>query len=563
MAKSIKVSKYIYQYGDDFYKIAFHRTDKVNNNRIDVEEYVHGSLDDALELRARLLNKYNLKLEKEKSSDSKSVKVSDYIYKLPNGNYRVLIRKTKKMHNGFDKTYPTIELAEKRRDEFFAKNTLGMDEQSDITVEAFCEVFMDYMKSSKKSDATLKNYKGNINHDIIPFFGKRKLKDIQTFELQNFFLQQSNRMADNYNSKGKKITGNTVHHIYAAYRTILNKAVAWKYIRENPLKGVEIPSFKAEESKVFLYDDLGDVFDKVSKIENTRNKCIFTIVLCTGMRESEVAGIHIDDIDFVNNILKVRQNIVQNFETKQYYEGNLKTDDSDRDIPVPEFCMDAIRLYLKDREKMVEILKIRNKDYVELPNLFFNKDGDFMRPYYIGKLWLKFRRKNNLEDVKFHGIRHTYCTVQANHNDNLSISDVQYLMGHADKSTTFHYMHKDENNIKGATSVFDKFSSKSDGNICIESISAIITGRTDIVDANVLMRDMSYILESEINLYNVSSSFEKCKDELLKLNPDFESMNVLSKKYNDNDQFLQVITRVFGKNINFNDNLDKNISLNL
>ena len=59
MTKSVKVSKYIYQYGDDFYKIAFHRTDKVNNNRIDVEEYVHGSLDDALELRARLLDNYN------------------------------------------------------------------------------------------------------------------------------------------------------------------------------------------------------------------------------------------------------------------------------------------------------------------------------------------------------------------------------------------------------------------------------------------------------------------------------------------------------------------------
>ena len=354
-----------------------------------------------------------------------------------------------------------------------------------------------------------------------------------------------------------------MHHIYATYRSIFNKAVVWKFIRENPLKGVEIPSFKAKESKVFLYDDLEEVFNKVKKIENYRDRCIFTIVLCTGMRESEVAGIHVDDIDFVNNIIKVRQNIVLDFETKQYIEGNLKTDSSERDIPVPEFCMDSIRLYLKDREKMVEILKIRNKDYVELPNLFFNKDGDFMRPYYIGKLWLKFRRINGLEDIKFHGIRHTYCTLQANNIDDLSISDVQYLMGHSDKVTTFHYMHKDTNNIINAVSVFESFDKKSEFSVSMPSISSIITNRTDIVDANVLMKDMSIFLEKEVNLFNVSDCFIERKEKLLYYNPNFRNINEISKKYDDKDEFLQVVIKVFGKFYDFGYDLDKDKELKI
>ena len=256
-SKGVKVAKYIYQYGDNLFKVSFHRTNKETNKKIDEEVYVNGTFDDALEMRTKLLSKHNLSLDKKKSdsTNGKSVKVDDYIYKLENGSYRVLIRKSKKIHKGYDKTFPTLELAIKKRDEFFAKYTLGYDEQSDITMEAFCEIFIDFYKNNKKSDSTIRTYNGNIQHDILPKFGKCKIKDIKTFELQEFILEQSNRLADNYNSKGKVITGNTVHHIYTTLRVIFNKAVAWKYIKENPLNGVEIPKFEVKESQIFELDD--------------------------------------------------------------------------------------------------------------------------------------------------------------------------------------------------------------------------------------------------------------------------------------------------------------------
>ena len=115
-------------------------------------------------------------------------------------------------------------------------------------------------------------------------------------------------------------------------------------------------------------------------------------------------------------------------------------------------------------------------------------------------------------------------SLRAKNNDDLSISDVQYLMGHSDKATTFHYMHKDTNNIINAVSVFEIFDKKSEFSVSMPSISSIITNRTDIVDANVLMKDMSIILEKEVNLFNVSDYFIKCKEKLLYYNPDFRNI---------------------------------------
>ena len=208
------------------------------------------------------------------------------------------------------------------------------------------------------------------------------------------------------------------------------------------------------------------------------------------------------------------------------------------------------------------LLKIRNPKYKEIPNVFFNKDGEFMRPKYIGKLWIKFRRKNNLPEVKFHGLRHTYCTIQANDNPDLSLSDVQYLMGHSSQVTTYVYMHKEEKNIKKATSIFDKIDNvDSSLGISIESIVMILTGR-NIVDVSILMKEIGVLLNKAVNLFNLSDNLEVAKQKLLNNNPEFNNIIDHSKKYTDDIVFLKVIKSMFGNVYYFNDEI-KSVNLSI
>lgn len=127
-------------------------------------------------------------------------------------------------------------------------------------------------------------------------------------------------------------------------------------------------------------------------------------------------------------------------------------------MPIPVFCSEIIKEYLKMRDKTIQVFKKKNKNYIPINNLFLGKLGGLMHPDTPSQKWLKFRRKNNhLKDVTLHGLRHSYCTMQMNENPNLSPADVQKLMGHSQLTTTFIYTHANEDKSQDAISVFDKY----------------------------------------------------------------------------------------------------------
>ena len=180
--------------------------------------------------------------------------------------------------------------------------------------------------------------------------------------------------------------------------------------------------------------------------------------LCTGMRREEIGGLHVKDIDFKNGEIKLDRVLIYNKITKETEEcGLMKTDKSRRVIPVPDFCLEKIKEYLKLRERKVELFKKKNPDYVEIDNLFLGRKGGFIHPDTSSDRWRNFLNKHSeLKYVTFHGLRHSYCSLQINNNTKLSVSDVQKLMGHTQLTTTFGYTHSNEKKNEEAVSIFNQ-----------------------------------------------------------------------------------------------------------
>ena len=82
----------------------------------------------------------------------------------------------------------------------------------------------------------------------------------------------------------------------------------------------------------------------------------------------------------------------------------------------------------------------------------FNYDID-----YITKWFKKFLERNNLPPVTLHGLRHTHATLLiANGTDYKTVSAI---LGHSQTSTTMNiYVHKNEENIKQASKIFENMS---------------------------------------------------------------------------------------------------------
>ena len=116
-----KVEKYIYFISDNRFRVKFLKVDKKNNIKINFDEYINGTLDDARNLRDKKLKENGLTLEKEKKKDIffeeqqpnidksnikkekkerkvaanvNTKKVDKYIYEIEKGKkYRIFIRK--------------------------------------------------------------------------------------------------------------------------------------------------------------------------------------------------------------------------------------------------------------------------------------------------------------------------------------------------------------------------------------------------------------------------------------------------------------------------------------
>lgn len=82
------------------------------------------------------------------------------------------------------------------------------------------------------------------------------------------------------------------------------------YIDENPLDKTKRPKIKTEHSVTFLVrDEINEVLNKVrlnaTEQKRSRDLCIISLMLSTGLRVSAVTQINVEDVDLDNNTIKV------------------------------------------------------------------------------------------------------------------------------------------------------------------------------------------------------------------------------------------------------------------
>lgn len=500
-------------------------------------------------------------------------KLPPHVTKLDNGKYRVRYKVTQKFPVEYDKTFETEKEALEANNDYLAKITLNIYNKrtkKDMGFSNFCDYVLDWYRNKQKkpSQNTIKHYRQYMDR-LRPAFKNTNLRDISAYSIENFLIHEKTRQKMGYGAKvGETITDNTLHHEYVTLRMIMNKAQKWGFIEVNPMAEVEAPEFKEKKIVVPEYDELEEIESKMMKAP-IRERCQFLFGLYTGMREEEVCGLHLDDIDEENKCVYVKRAIVQNDTTKEYEETKTKSQSSVRTIPLPDKFFDVYHLYLKYREKYIDTLKKwTHNNYKEIPNLFLNRDGHFYRPCRLGRLWNRFAKENNIY-LNFHGLRHYYITNQMNYNDDLSPRDVQELAGHANIKTTYKYVHASQERINNnANNIFNKFTKKElykNGNdvltIPITHIMTIMLGDPKFSKTEDLQITLTELSKIDVNLFNISNVMENCKTYL---QTNYPSLNQLEKyKYMNlsEKEMMDSIKHQFGKEFQISANAELNLEI--
>lgn len=521
--------KYIYKLSDNKYRIKFLKIEPGTKKRLYFNLNFEGTLEQAIELRNEKLKEFGLELNKPPKIDifkeeekvvkerkprrpsaaaSCKNKVDKYIYEIVEGKkYRIFIRKgATKGHKGdyFSKVINgNLSKARKLRDDKLAELRLSKNQnKDDITFIDFCRLYYNEYADKELSPETVSGGKNELKNYVFPEIAYMHLKKIDVLTIQKLInkLKERNKERTNKNGEVEKLSSTTVNNVYRLLRKILNKAIAWEYLDSNPVVKVKAPGNSKTEKRSYNREELIEVLELLKK-EDIITECLFTIAICSGLRRGEIVGLHIDDINFVNNTISVNRAVVWDYKKSISIEKETKTKGSVRVVPVPLFCMEVIREYLKLRDRMISRFKKEYRNYKVIDNLFLNKYGKIMASDTASAKWGDFRKRHpNIKNVSLHGLRHSYCSMQMNENSNLSPADVQKLMGHSQLSTTYIYTHSNEDKNDAAVSVFDKYyNSNQEKKINFSEMLSLYTNQL-FVSRNKYMELIEFCIPEDVSI---------------------------------------------------------------
>ena len=178
--------------------------------------------------------------------------------------------------------------------------------------------------------ATRRFYNEKATSHLLPYFGAQRLTDIGTLDIQVFL-----------NQKARKYSRSGLQHMKATLSRLFSDAVAWSYVRDNPVRNVRLPNARLAPPQPYLTPE--QVRQLVFALREPYRTLVLTAVL-TGLRPSELFGLYWTDLDFEKQTMQI---------SRSYYMGEFglpKTNKSRRMLLMPTVLAQALKNH-RERSK--------------------------------------------------------------------------------------------------------------------------------------------------------------------------------------------------------------------
>lgn len=294
--------------------------------------------------------------------------------------------------------------------------------------------FYSYLDAEGKSYTTSSNY---INHNI----------DFMNYINENypdgtFYGNVKATHVNNYMSsiRLKEINGEmrrTGDEIRAARWTSINAFFnflkSYDYIVDNPLEKTNRPKIKTEHKVTYLSKKeinivLKEVRRRATAKKLSRDICLMSLALSTGLRVSAITQINIDDIDFESNTIKV-----------------IEKGDKTRYINFGDNLKELIDKCIKDRETSFA--------NVVTDALFVSQWGKRMTTQAVRDLVAKYTSVIKGKHITPHKLRAS--TAMNLHGAGVDLLTIASILGHENVTTTQRYTQAYDDKKADAAKILD------------------------------------------------------------------------------------------------------------
>ena len=213
----------------------------------------------------------------------------------------------------------------------------------------------------------------------------------------------------------------TVVRYMGALSHALNTAVnEWGWIDKSPMIGVRKPKVDNERRR-FLSDE--EIQRVLTEAKGSENRFLYTVVLLalsTGMRLTEIMS------------LRWRNVLVEDGADMGLLVMEKTKNGDARTSPLAEDAFKAV-MVLRDKTKK------DNADRIPANQLLFPSDTVENKPVEIRKAWETCRKRAELDDFRFHDLRHTAGSLLA--MSGASTREIAEVLGHKTMAMAKRYSH--------------------------------------------------------------------------------------------------------------------------
>lgn len=314
------------------------------------------------------------------------------------------------------------------------ERTHSKEDKEKITLADFISAhwWPDHVMDGSHTPSSISFYQ-HMSDDIIEYFGKKKRLAQIDAEAVKRYIKFLNTEATT--KSGNPLSATTIVRHYQTLRNILNYALRFGYLKDDPCRYLSVKDKPHRESKAidFLAPKDAQRFMTALDGEPLFWRCFMNVLITCGLRRGEAVGLQWGDIDGDTLALTVSRNVtVDKDSTNKIHVGSTKTGES-RTVPL------SVRVY-----SMLLALKREQEANFQaslMPSAYiFCSAGSPYKPIFptVPTRWQsRFVKRHNLPPVSPHDLRHTAATLAL--EGGADLKQVQQLLGHKDPSTTMSF----------------------------------------------------------------------------------------------------------------------------
>lgn len=291
----------------------------------------------------------------------------------------------------------------------------------------FSEYWLKQQKDLKSiKESSYANFSLITRKHLQPMFGDKQINKLKPEDLQNavsYWLEKGSLKT------GKGLSIKTVKDYVMVFKLIIKSAVNKKYIKDVKFTPIFPKENETKVLKILTEYEQSKLIQAIYLNLNCKSLGIL-LSLFTGIRIGELCALKWSDINFENKTITITKTT-----QRIYLMEEIVDNKNSKVVTTTPKSQSSIRI-IPFSSMLIPILEKLRPTNLNTYLLTGSKKQTEPRTY---RSWYKrFLDKHNLEEINFHGLRHTFAS-RAMQTTGFDLYSLSSILGHKKTSTTLDF----------------------------------------------------------------------------------------------------------------------------